>query len=55
MYTQQQAHYTDRGTKAEHCEICEHYVNPTTCRIVSGEIRSYGWCEHFKLAQRYAY
>ena len=48
MYTQQEVHYTDHGTRTEHCSICQHYVNSDTCKIVAGEIRSYGWCYKFK-------
>lgn len=39
--------YTDSGTDAEHCSICTHYLNPTTCKIVAGRIRPEGWCKRF--------
>lgn len=42
-----EVHYTDKG-KAEHCSICEHYMNKTTCKIVAGEINHNGWCNRFK-------
>jgi len=41
------AEYTDRGTDEEHCSICSHYVNSTTCEIVAGKIAPRGWCKHF--------
>lgn len=40
--------YTDSGTDAEHCSICTHYLNPTTCAIVVGRIVPRGWCEKFE-------
>lgn len=32
----------------EHCSICEHYVNKTTCEIVQGKINPEGWCKKFE-------
>ena len=46
-YTQKSAEYTDHGSKEEHCSICNHYINATTCRIVTGRIVPEGWCKHF--------
>ena len=39
--------YTHQGTKEEHCSICVHYVDPTTCGIVRGRISPGGWCKKF--------
>ena len=46
------AQYTDEGSPAEHCAICEHWRPAATaesgvCRIVSGELLARGWCRHF--------
>jgi hypothetical protein len=46
------ASYTDNGSPAEHCAICEHYRSAAAgesglCRIVSGTVLSGGWCRHF--------
>lgn len=46
--------YTDSGTDAEHCSICIHYLNPTTCDIVVGRIRPEGWCERFDKKRKVA-
>jgi hypothetical protein len=46
-YSKEEADYTDDGSKEEHCSICSHYVNPTTCDIVVGRIAPGGWCKHF--------
>jgi hypothetical protein len=46
-YSKAEAKYTDNGTEAEHCYICEHYVNATTCAIVTGKISPEGWCKYF--------
>jgi len=45
--SKESAEYTDHGTEDEHCAICSHYVNSTTCEIVAGRIVSGGWCKHF--------
>ena len=39
--------YTDKGKK-EHCSICKHYINKTTCEIVAGIINPNGWCNRFE-------
>lgn len=46
------AGYTDNGSAAEHCSICDHWRSRGTgnqgiCRIVSGVIDAAGWCRHF--------
>jgi High potential iron-sulfur protein len=46
------AQYTDHGSAAEHCGICDHWRSTGTgdrgaCRIVSGRILAAGWCRHF--------
>jgi hypothetical protein len=46
------AKYTNHGSPAEHCGICEHYRAGGTraegyCRIVTGKILEGGWCRHF--------
>jgi hypothetical protein len=46
------ANYTDFGSPAEHCAICDHWRATGTgergaCRIVSGTILAEGWCRHF--------
>lgn len=45
--------YTDNGSKSEHCSICEHYVNPTTCEVVVGRIVPEGWCKRFDLKEKH--
>lgn len=44
--------YTDSGSPTEHCSLCTHYLNPTTCSRVVGRIRPEGWCELFKKRER---
>lgn len=44
--------YTDNGSAAEHCAICDHwrYAGPDDkgyCRVVAGTILAGGWCRHF--------
>ena len=39
--------YTHQGTPKEHCSICAHYINATTCGIVRGRISPGGWCKKF--------
>lgn len=46
-YTKEESEYTDNGSEAEHCSICNHYVSETECRIVQGQIVPDGWCKHF--------
>lgn len=46
------ANYTDDGSPAEHCGICEHYrrygtTEDGTCTIVSGVVKYRGWCRHY--------
>lgn len=40
--------YTDHGTKQEHCSICVHFVGPSTCEVVLGQVSPQGWCNQFK-------
>jgi hypothetical protein len=41
--------YTDdHGDSSEQCSKCSHYVNQTTCDIVSGSINPEGWCKEFE-------
>lgn len=47
-HSKEDAKYTDSGTDAEHCSICTHYLNPTTCAIVVGRIVPRGWCRFFE-------
>lgn len=50
-YSKIEAEYTDNGTEQEHCHICKHYVNVTTCAmcaIIMGRISPEGWCKYFK-------
>ena len=49
-YSRREVAYTDKGTDAEHCSICRHYINATTCRIVAGRIEPGGWCKKFDKA-----
>lgn len=46
--SKEKADYTDHGTPQEHCSICSHYVNPTTCDRVVGRIVPGGWCNQFQ-------
>jgi len=49
--SKQAARYTDKGTKAEHCSICDHYRRETSdeghCTVVTGKVAAGGWCRHF--------
>lgn len=40
--------YTDKGTKKEHCSICEYYLGKGICKIVHGKISPDGWCNRFE-------
>ena len=33
--------------KAQQCGKCTHFVKPSACEIVRGEIRAEGWCNKF--------
>jgi hypothetical protein len=48
--TQAEAGYK-RGTKAEHCGICEHYEHPHACEVVIGKIFPAMWCWYFGKAK----
>lgn len=48
MTSKEQAKYTDRGSRAEHCSNCEHYIRPEACEIVRGKISSGGWCRFWR-------
>lgn len=52
--SKEQVRYTDSGTDAEHCSICTHYLNPTTCEVVVGRIVPRGWCKLFAKAKETA-
>ena len=39
--------YTDKGTKKEHCFICEYFKKPSSCELVHGKINPEGWCNKF--------
>lgn len=43
--SKEQTDYTPNGSEAEHCSICAHYINPTTCEVVIGRIQPEGWCK----------
>lgn len=45
--SQSSVSYTDHGSPTEHCSLCTHYLNPTTCALVVGRIRPEGWCKLF--------
>lgn len=51
-FKKDEVRYTDKGTDQEHCSICVHYVNMTTCEIVSGQINPRGWCKKFSRKRR---
>lgn len=47
-FSKEAVEYTDdHGKSPEYCQICGHYLNPTTCAIVVGRIRPQGWCNKF--------
>jgi len=46
-YTMEEVEYTNEGSEAEHCSICDHYVNASSCAIVNGLISPDGWCNKF--------
>lgn len=35
----------------DHCSVCRHYVNSTTCSLVIGTIAPDGWCNQFTRAK----
>jgi hypothetical protein len=45
----------DHGDSDEQCAKCDHYVNPTTCKIVAGRINPDGWCNRFSGREDDAY
>lgn len=47
-YSKSEANYSDTGTKAEHCSICEHYERPRACSLVRGVILPGGWCKYWE-------
>ena len=38
------------GTRKEHCGICEHFEEPSSCRKVRGVIDPEYWCNLFEKA-----
>lgn len=48
-FTKAEVKYSSHGLPEEHCSICTHYANRTTCKIVEGPIVPGGWCNKFKI------
>jgi len=46
--TQDVVHYQSEPKGDQFCADCKHFVAPTTCKWVKGEISPGGWCRLFK-------
>ena len=46
--TQDVVHYQSEPKGDQFCADCRHFVAPTTCKWVKGEISPGGWCRLFK-------
>ena len=46
--TKDVVHYQSEPKGDQFCADCKHFVAPTTCKWVKGEISPGGWCRLFK-------
>ena len=46
--TQDVVHYQSEPKGDQFCADCKHFVAPTTCKWVKGDISPGGWCRLFK-------
>ncbi len=43
--SQEKVHYEHPSTKSgKHCSICQHFIAPSSCRVVDGTIYADGVC-----------
>jgi len=48
--TRQQAEYQDTPNGIYSCAVCTLFEQPTSCKVVEGEVSKDGWCKAFALA-----
>jgi len=48
--TPQQAQYQDTPNGIYSCAVCTLFEQPTSCKVVEGEVSKDGWCKAFALA-----
>ena len=48
--TRQQAEYQDMPNGIYSCAVCTLFEQPTSCKVVEGEVSKDGWCKAFALA-----
>lgn len=51
-YSKHTVSYEPKARGADHCAVCSHYLNRTTCEIVEGKIAPEGWCKKFYRKRR---
>ena len=51
-HTKADARYTPQGTRAEHCGICRHFIQPGRCEVIEGKVVAGGWCRFFSKVGR---
>jgi hypothetical protein len=39
--------YQDKPKGDQHCDLCQHFVAPGSCKLVDGPIKPGGWCVAF--------
>jgi len=44
------ARYQEQPHGAQHCALCQYYIEPVACKLVRGEVSPNGWCGLFHLA-----
>ena len=48
--TRQQAEYQDTPNGIYSCGVCTLFEQPTSCKVVEGDVSKDGWCKAFALA-----
>ena len=48
--TKQQAEYQDTPNGIYSCAVCTLFEQPTSCKVVEGEVSKDGWCKAFAMA-----
>jgi hypothetical protein len=48
--SKQEAEYQDSPKDIRMCATCTLFEPPHACKVVEGDISSYGWCKAFALA-----
>jgi hypothetical protein len=46
-FTKESVNYS-LGYKPAHCGICQHFLRPSACELVAGQIDPKYWCKKFK-------